>query len=142
MSKYSVGEEYWQIGKECYAKYIKEDDDRIGGLIVTYRGDLNTYGIDCGLLIDSAHTMLTALGFEEERQEYIPKYGNKGVSYYCFDKKSKYYGMYIGIDYHEKEYVVGKQIDDDPAEVEWVDQPLHAALTQLMREQAKWKKIN
>ena len=66
MPKFKVGEEYWQTDKKCYAKYIKEDDDRIGGLIVTYRGDLNTYGIDCSLLIDTSHTMLTELGFEKD----------------------------------------------------------------------------
>ena len=91
MPKFKVGEEYWQTDKKCYAKYIKEDDDRIGGLIVTYRGDLNTYGIDCSLLIDTSHTMLTELGFEVEVDNTYFLHYFSIINYDCvlFDKRTK-----------------------------------------------------
>jgi len=117
MSKYSVGEEYWQIGKECYAKYIKEDDDRIGGLIVTYRGDLNTYGIDCGLLIDSAHTMLTNLGFEIT-----------GDSAICLNYYNALTNEYVLYDSETKLM----RIDIHRATIAHTN-----ALTQLLKEQGK-----
>ena len=116
MPKFKVGEEYWQTDKKCYAKYIKENDDRIGGLIVTYRGDLNTYGIDCSLLIDTSHTMLAEIGFEVD-----------GIGdYYC--KKGKYKSYVIEVD--KEGYLVS-----NTDYCGYITQPLHEALSQLMREQ-------
>ncbi len=85
-------------------------------------------------LTDTADTMLTRLGFEKEKLTYVPRFGHNGSCYYCFDKSSKYYGMYIAIDLEDKEYVVGTQIDNNEAEVEWINLPLHNVLNQLMVE--------
>jgi len=125
MSKFKVDEKVWVILAKCYKNIIKIMP--LGDRYLTDDGTV--YNAD--ELHATSHTMLTEIGFELDGET-----SSRGeILYYC--EKGRYKDYFIDGGFpkeNEFYYYVGKDVKTE-IEPAIINNEIHAALTQMMREQ-------